>query len=52
MSLEELAKACEIDLFCGYFVNGRAQGGVSVSSENLAALGARGLELILDIYAQ
>jgi len=38
------------DLFCGLFM-GVSNEGLSISSQPLAALGMRGIELSLDIYA-
>lgn len=40
----------EIDLFCGLFL-GVSNEGMSLSPKSLAALGARGVELALDIYS-
>jgi hypothetical protein len=40
----------EIDLFCGLFL-GVSNEGMSLSPKSLAALGARGIELALDIYS-
>ena len=39
-----------LDLFCGWFMN-ESNEGVSVSPATLLALGERGIELGLDIYA-
>jgi len=39
-----------IDLYCGFFM-GESNEGMSVSPKTLLALGARGIELGLDIYA-
>lgn len=40
----------DVDLFCGLFMSGDNEG-LTISSESLAALGARGIEIGLDIYA-
>jgi hypothetical protein len=45
-----LSQAFEIDLFCGLFME-ESNEGLSLSSETLAALGLRGIEVGLDIYA-
>ena len=45
-----LGERYRLDLFCGWFMNGTNEG-VSVSPATLLALGERGIELGLDIYA-
>ncbi len=40
----------DVDLFCGLFMRCGNEG-VSISSQSLAALGVRGIEIGLDIYA-
>jgi hypothetical protein len=45
-----LARRYRLDLFCGWFMN-ESNEGVSVSPSTLLALGQRGIELGLDIYA-
>ncbi|MDD5262333.1 MAG: DUF4279 domain-containing protein [Methylacidiphilales bacterium] len=40
----------EVDLFCGLFM-GSGNEGLTISSQSLAALGMRGIEIGLDIYA-
>jgi hypothetical protein len=39
----------QVDLFCGLFMDGINEG-LTISSQSLAALGARGIEIGLDIY--
>ena len=46
----DLAGKYRIDLFCGLFM-GSGNEGLSVSLSSLLALGQRGIELALDIYA-
>jgi hypothetical protein len=46
-----LRERYRIDLFCGIFLKGGNEG-LSISPESSAALGARGIELGLDIYGQ
>lgn len=45
----ELAQRFQIDLFCGWFMEGTNEG-VSVSTKTMRALAERGIELSLDIY--
>jgi hypothetical protein len=45
-----IAKRFKIDLFCGLFM-GCSNEGFMISPQSLAALGARGIEMGLDIYA-
>ncbi len=45
-----LSQRFRIDLFCGWFMDASNEG-VSISPATLAALGARGIELGIDIYA-
>jgi hypothetical protein len=45
-----IAKRYHIDLFCGLFMADTNEG-LTISSQSLAALGARGIEMGLDIYA-
>jgi hypothetical protein len=40
----------DIDLFCGWFMGGSNEG-ASISPETLIALGERGIELAIDLYA-
>jgi hypothetical protein len=40
----------QIDLYCGLFLGGSNEG-MSLSAKSLAALGERGIELVLDIYS-
>ena len=47
---ESLADRFRIDLFCGWFMK-EGNEGVSISPATLRALGQRGIELGLDIYA-
>jgi len=44
-----LKQRFEMDFFCGLFMENTNEGG-SLSAESLLALGARGIELSLDIY--
>jgi hypothetical protein len=46
----ELSMKYTMDLFCGLFMK-TSNEGLSISAESLKALGARGIELSLDIYA-
>ena len=46
---QSLAKRYEIDLFCGLMM-ARSNEGISLSSQSIAALGERGIEVGLDIY--
>jgi Domain of unknown function (DUF4279) len=39
----------DVDLFCGLFM-GRSNEGLTISAHSLAALGARSIEMSLDIY--
>ena len=45
-----LAEDYEIDLFCGWFMTGSNEG-LSISPKWLLALGSRGIELSLNLYA-
>lgn len=45
-----LRERYRLDLFCGWFMN-ESNEGVSISPPTLLALGERGIELGLDIYA-
>ena len=45
-----LGKQFRVELFCGWFMDEGNQG-LSISPGNLIALGVRGIELQLDIYA-
>ena len=45
-----LASKFELDLFCGLFMN-ETNEGASLSPATLLALGQRGIEMSLDIYA-
>ena len=45
-----LSAEFEIDLYCGLFMDG-TNDGLSLSASTLAALGERGVELGLDVYA-
>jgi hypothetical protein len=47
---KSLGDRFEIDLFCGWFMGGSNEG-VSISPETLIALGERGIELGIDLYA-
>lgn len=44
-----LAQRFQVDLFCGWFMEGSNEG-VSVSTATMGALAERGIELSLDIY--
>ena len=44
-----LAKRFQVDLFCGWFMEGSNEG-VSVSTATMLALAERGIDLSLDIY--
>lgn len=46
---KEMTRQYKIDLFCGLFMSGGNEG-LTISPQSLAALGARGIELALDIY--
>ena len=46
----DITSRYEIDLFCGIFL-GCSNEGMMLSAQSLAALGERGIELGLDIYA-
>lgn len=46
---QSLTKKYQADLFCGLFMRVGNEG-LTISSESLAALGARGIEMGLDIY--
>jgi hypothetical protein len=46
---KDIAKRYSVDLFCGLFM-GCSNEGLTISSESLAALGERGIEIGLDIY--
>lgn len=45
----KIRETCRIDLFCGLFM-GSGNDGVSLQPDQLLALGARGIELGLDVY--
>ena len=45
-----LASRFRIDLFCGWYMQ-ESNEGVTISPQTLQALGERGIELALDIYA-
>jgi hypothetical protein len=45
-----LGSSYEIDLFCGWFMEGRDEG-LDISPANLMALGVRGIKLSICIYA-
>jgi Domain of unknown function (DUF4279) len=45
-----IASEFDIDLFCGWFLDERNEG-LGISASTLSELGARGIELSLDIYA-
>ncbi len=47
---QSITKLYNADLFCGLFMRVGNEG-LTISSESLAALGARGIEMGLDIYA-
>ncbi|RIX39732.1 MAG: DUF4279 domain-containing protein [Rhodocyclales bacterium GT-UBC] len=47
---QNLTSRYRVDLFCGWFMEGGNEG-VSISPLTLQALGERGIELGLDIYA-
>lgn len=47
---QDITKKYRADLFCGLFMHGSNEG-LTISSRSLAALGARGIEMGLDIYA-
>jgi len=47
---QSITKKYHADLFCGLFMRGSNEG-LTISSQSLAALGARGIEMDLDIYA-
>lgn len=46
---QSIAKQYHLDLFCGLFMRVSNEG-LSISAASLEALGARGIELQLDIY--
>jgi hypothetical protein len=46
---EQISNKYDIDLFCGLFMKVSNEG-MSISAESMKALGARGIELGLDIY--
>lgn len=46
----KISEQFEVDFFCGLFMGGSNEG-LSLSPRTLAALGERGIELGLDIYA-
>ena len=46
----DLSQRFQMDLFCGWFMK-ESNEGVSISAASLSALGQRGIELGLDIYA-
>jgi hypothetical protein len=45
-----LARRFRIDLFCGWFMN-ESNEGVCINAASLRALGQRGIELDVDLYA-
>jgi hypothetical protein len=45
-----LGRRFEVDLFCGWFMN-ESNEGLDISPASLLALGERGIQLSLDIYA-
>jgi len=45
-----LSQQFQVDLYCGWFMTDTNEG-VSISPQTLAALGARGIEFGVDIYA-
>lgn len=47
---ESLSRQYQIDLFCGWWMAGSDEG-VSISPQNLKALGERGIELEICLYA-
>jgi hypothetical protein len=48
---QSIAKRYKVDLFCGLFLNA-SYGGLALSPQSLAALGERGIEVGLCIYAE
>jgi hypothetical protein len=46
----QLARRFRVDLFCGWFMN-ESNEGVSICAASLRALGERGIELDVDLYA-
>ena len=48
---QTITKRYKADLFCGLFLNG-TYGGLTLSPQTLAALGERGIEIGLCIYAE
>ena len=47
---QSITKRYQIDLFCGLFMDASNEG-LTVSAQSLAALGTRGIEIGLEIYA-
>ena len=47
---KRINKNYDVDLFCGLFLE-RLNRGVDLTAQSMAALGARGIKLGLDIYA-
>lgn len=47
---QSIASRFHIDLFCGLFLGGGNEG-LTLSPQSLSALGARGIEMGLDIYS-
>ncbi len=47
---QSITKKYHADLFCGLFMRGGNEG-LTISAKSLASLGARGIEMDLDIYA-
>lgn len=47
---QALCKRFSVDLFCGLFM-GSENEGLTISPASLAALGRRGIEVSLDVYA-
>ena len=46
---QALSKRYRVDFFCGLFM-GSGNEGLTISPNSLAALGQRGIELVLDVY--
>lgn len=46
---KDIGKRYHVDLFCGLFLDQDGEG-ITVSAKSLTALGARGIELALNIY--
>jgi hypothetical protein len=47
---QSIGSRFQIDLFCGLFLGGSNEG-LTLSAKSLSALGARGIEMGLDIYS-